>query len=83
METATPLSTLRLLKGLKQGDLAKLAGVHVLTITAIENGRRKKPHPSTMKGVADALGVAIDSIKEFRLRVRHAKQRRARKAALV
>src|SRR5689334_23886531 len=42
--------------GLSQEGLADKAGVDVKTIRDIENGRRR-PRPSTMRQLADALGL--------------------------
>ena len=60
-----PLRDLRMDAGLSQAELARRAGVHPLTVTAIEVGRRPRPHPSTRKKIADALGVRVRDIAEF------------------
>jgi predicted ATPase/DNA-binding CsgD family transcriptional regulator/DNA-binding XRE family transcriptional regulator len=47
----------RLRLGLSQDDLARRAGVGVATLAALERGRRERPHPRTLKRLADALGL--------------------------
>ena len=42
---------------LSQGDLAKRAGVAVITINRIENGHGDDPRPSTVRKIAKALEV--------------------------
>ncbi|WP_290859677.1 tetratricopeptide repeat protein [Hamadaea sp.] len=46
----------RALSGLSQDDLARAAGIDVKTIRNIEAGRNK-PRPSTLRLLADALGI--------------------------
>jgi transcriptional regulator with XRE-family HTH domain len=55
------LRRLRKRKGLTQQELAKHAGVSQYTITEIETGRRD-PRPSTLRKLADALGVEVADI---------------------
>jgi non-specific serine/threonine protein kinase len=45
----------RLRLGLSQEDLARLAGVGVATLAALEGDRRERPHPRTLRRLADAL----------------------------
>lgn len=72
MVTAKPLRALRIDAGLSQADLSARTRcedypkpVHKLTINALENGHRPRPHPSTMKRIADALGVPLALVREF------------------
>jgi transcriptional regulator with XRE-family HTH domain len=57
---------LRLNKGLTQAELAALAGVSEYTVTRLERGQRKRPHPATRRRIAEALGVPIVEIDELR-----------------
>ena len=52
------LRQIRQQKGWSQKDLADRAGVGQDTISGIESGRRK-PHPSTLRKLATALGVQV------------------------
>ncbi len=52
------LRQIRQQKGWSQKDLADRAGVGQDTISGIESGRRQ-PHPSTLRKLADALGVRV------------------------
>jgi transcriptional regulator with XRE-family HTH domain len=45
-------------------DLAEAAGVAPQTIVTAESGKRR-PHPSTMLKIAEALGVDAKEIDEF------------------
>lgn len=58
-----PLAAWRKASGMSQGDLASRAGVRLATISEIE-GRKIDPRISTIKALAEALGVDIDSIVE-------------------
>src|SRR5215217_5778034 len=49
---------LRKLRGWSQVELAERAGVSAFTVTEIETGRRE-PRPSTLRKLANALGVEI------------------------
>jgi transcriptional regulator with XRE-family HTH domain len=60
------LRALRLNLGLTQTELAERAGVSEFTITRLETGRGKRPHPSTRRKLAGALGVAIADVDELR-----------------
>ncbi len=42
---------------MSQEELAKAAGVPVVTISRIENGHTEAPRPSTTRKLATALGV--------------------------
>jgi transcriptional regulator with XRE-family HTH domain len=61
-----PLRVLRLNKGLSQAELAALAGVSEYTVTRLETGQRKRPHPATRRKLAAALGVPIADVDELR-----------------
>jgi len=47
--------------GFSQKDLSEKTGVALSTISGIEVGRHK-PHPSTLRKLADGLGVDIREI---------------------
>lgn len=53
------LANVRKRQGLSQVELAKASGVSPATVNLIENGKRK-PHPSTLKKLAIALGVDVE-----------------------
>lgn len=53
----TKVQRLRYAQGLTLRDLAKRAGVAFYTIWSIEADRTNRPHPSTLKKLAAALGV--------------------------
>jgi transcriptional regulator with XRE-family HTH domain len=57
------LAKLRRSKGFSQRALAKEAGVSPSSVYEIEAGRRK-PNPSTLRKVADALGVEVVDLLE-------------------
>lgn len=56
------LKTLRKQKALSQRDLAKLAGVSVVTINRIEQ-KLIDPNPITRRKIAAALGVSPEDIQ--------------------
>jgi|SRR5215203_4331272 len=51
-------------RGLSQRALAKKSKVSPATIYELENGRRPDPRPSTLRKVADALGVEVQDLLE-------------------
>lgn len=53
----------RMSKGLKQIDLARLAGITEILISRIETGR-SKPTPEVVAKIANALGVPVASLGE-------------------
>lgn len=61
-----PLSRARRHAGLTQVELAAKAGCAAATVAAIEQGRRRRPHPRTMRRIAAALALPIESVEEFR-----------------
>jgi transcriptional regulator with XRE-family HTH domain len=77
---ATRLDRLRENAGLSQAQLAERAGLHPLTVQAIEGGRRKtRSRPGTMKAIADVLGVRVHDVWEFgHRRTANGRARRAR-----
>ena len=48
----------RVMHGMSQRDLAKAAKVSSSSVYEIENSRRQ-PNPSTLRKIADALGIEI------------------------
>jgi tetratricopeptide (TPR) repeat protein/transcriptional regulator with XRE-family HTH domain len=46
--------------GLSQEELAERAGLSVHAVSTIERGRRRHPHPSTLRSLGSALGLADD-----------------------
>ena len=58
------LRRLRLEAGLSQESLAERAGVTSQTIYELERGLRRA-RPSTMRKIAQALGVSIPEVVEF------------------
>jgi transcriptional regulator with XRE-family HTH domain len=61
-----PLASVRRRKLLSQRALAKQAGVALSTIYQLEAGKTRRVTFKVMRSVSDALGVAPDSIAEFR-----------------
>lgn len=51
------LRQVREVAGLTQEELAAKAGMTAKGIAAIERGRRQRPYPSTVRALADALGL--------------------------
>ena len=58
------LERLRRNRGLSQRGLAKLSGVSPATIYELETGRRLESRPSTLRKLADALGVEVAELLE-------------------
>ena len=52
------LPELRIRRGWSQGDLGREAGVRSDTVSSIERGRHA-PRPSTLRKLAEALGVEV------------------------
>lgn len=56
------LAKLRRAKGLSQRALAKKAGLANATIIKLESKQSAHPYPSTLKKLADGLGVHIRDV---------------------
>ena len=65
MPRPIPLALLRRRRVLTQRQLAERAGITHATVVALEKGRGR-PQLTTMRKVADALGVEPADIAEFR-----------------
>jgi DNA-binding Xre family transcriptional regulator len=63
---ALPLASIRRRKLLSQRALAKQAGVALSTIYLLEAAKTEHVTFKVMRAVSDALGVAPESIAEFR-----------------
>jgi transcriptional regulator with XRE-family HTH domain len=61
MELRELIKKLRLRRGWSQADLAKEAGVSTGTIGTIE-AENRMPYIQTLRKIADALGVSVESI---------------------
>lgn len=59
---AKNIKRLRKEKGISQDKLSKLADVSSHTITKIEAGDTSNPTVDTVKKIAKALGVSVDSL---------------------
>ncbi|MBV9324552.1 MAG: XRE family transcriptional regulator [Chloroflexi bacterium] len=59
------LRRLRLRAGLTQERLAERAGVSVATISALEEGLRRRPYPNTLRVLAEALELSQDQRAAF------------------
>lgn len=53
------LKKLRLKKKMSQGDIFRKLGVDIAYISSIENGRMN-PTLSTLKKLAEAIGISVD-----------------------
>ena len=51
----------RLIKGIKQKDLAEILGVSCVAVSQWETGK-SLPSVTRLKNVADALGTTVDSL---------------------
>jgi len=73
------LRELRLGRFWTQRDLAREAGVQRNTIARIEAGLRKRPYPSTMGRICQAMGVKAQEVEEFRsaFEPRHKRSKKA------
>ncbi len=58
----TVLQAVRMQRGLTQTELARRSGVAQPIICAIENGRTRYPRVDTMKALANALEVTVDTL---------------------
>src|SRR5262245_3933840 len=55
---AQTLRTCRLLAGLSQEELAERAGISARAVSDLERGLRKRPHPETLRLLAEALQLS-------------------------
>ena len=55
------LKQIRTQKGMTQGDIVRALGVSRSFVSNIENGKTN-PTLSTIKRIADALGVSVDQL---------------------
>ncbi len=55
----TRLREWRTFRNLTGCELAAKAGIHWFTVYRIETSYTKKPHPSTIRKLADALGITV------------------------
>ena len=56
------LREIRLRRGLSQADLSAMTGVAEFTISEIEAGKRANPRPSTLRKLAQGLGVEVTDL---------------------
>src|SRR4051812_42823293 len=56
------LREIRLRRGLSQADLSTMTGVAEFTISEIESGKRASPRPSTLRKLAQGLGVEVTDL---------------------
>ena len=66
---AERLRQLRLAIGLTQEELAERAGMSRDAISALEGGRRRHPHPQTVRALATALGLSEQDARALRATV--------------
>jgi transcriptional regulator with XRE-family HTH domain len=59
---ARRLKELREARGLSQMALAVRAGLSLSMVALIEQGQREDPRVSTLRALADALGVSLDEL---------------------
>ena len=64
MYSREKLKKLREDRGLTQYELAKIAGISVVTLNKIESSDSAKPFAKTLNKIARALGVGIDELSE-------------------
>ena len=64
MYSREKLKKLREDRGLTQYELAKIAGISVVTLNKIESSDSAKPFAKTLNKIAQALGVGIDELSE-------------------
>ena len=51
-------------KGYTQYELAKVAGISVVTLNKIETSDEAKPFNNTLKKIAAALGIEVEDLRE-------------------
>ena len=64
MYSREKLKKLREARGLTQYELAKIAGISVVTLNKIESSDLAKPFSKTLDKIAQALGVGIEELSE-------------------
>ncbi len=64
MNLAERMRTERKEQKLSQEEVAHRAGVSLRTYNALERGEALDPHYSTLRGIADALGVPVAALTE-------------------
>ena len=56
------IADLRLERGMSQRELAEKSGLSNTEISRLENGKRVKPSPATLRGISEALGVEYSDL---------------------
>ena len=51
--------------GLSQQELAERSGLSIRAISNLERGRARRPHPGTVRRLAEALGLSGDARAQF------------------
>jgi transcriptional regulator with XRE-family HTH domain len=62
--TGEKLNRLRRGRGLTQAELSEKSGVAQSTIAHIESGKHERPHPGTLRKLAEALGIETVELLE-------------------
>jgi transcriptional regulator with XRE-family HTH domain len=62
--TGQKLSRLRRGQGLTQAELSQKSGIAQSTIAHIESGKHSRPHPGTLKKLAEALDTSPAELLE-------------------
>jgi transcriptional regulator with XRE-family HTH domain/tetratricopeptide (TPR) repeat protein len=62
---AEMLSRLRVAEGLTQEELAERAGMSVRGVSDLERGLRRRPQPTTLHGLCEALGLGAEERNAF------------------
>ncbi len=50
-------------RALSQSELAAMAGITKATVVALEKGDPRRPHPRTIRQLAQALGIEPDELR--------------------
>ncbi len=58
------IRSLRLARGLSQGEVAHSAGIHVTYLSGVERGKRN-PCLKNLRRIAKALGVGVGKLLSF------------------
>lgn len=61
MQTGDRIKNIREGRGWSQRDLAEVSSVHFNSVSGIESGKHK-PRPSTLRKLAEALGVEVEDL---------------------